>query len=82
MEMVYNQQTKALAFFPSLGIQEMVGLETPSPQTIFQQQLRGNRLNMLSNPVVKKLLMSHQNQKLLIKTKLMQAGTPGFFFQQ
>ena len=47
MEMVCNQQTKALAFLPSLGIQEMVGLESLSPQTIFQQQLHSNRTNMM-----------------------------------
>ena len=47
MEMVCNQQAKALAFLPSLGIQDMVGLETLRPQTIFQQQLHSNRINML-----------------------------------
>ena len=47
MEMVCNQQTKALAFLPSLGIQEVVGLETLNPHSIFQQQLHSNRINML-----------------------------------
>lgn len=47
MEMVCNQRTKGLACLPSLGIREMVGLETLSPQTIFQQQLHSNRINML-----------------------------------
>lgn len=42
-----NPETKVLAFPLSLGIQEMAGLQTWSPQTIFQQQLHSNKIHTL-----------------------------------
>lgn len=59
-----NQQTQALAVLPPLGIHEMVGLETPSPQTVFQQHSNRGELG------------SQNYCDLIIKTRVMTAGHP------
>lgn len=72
MEMVCHRQTKALAFLPPPGIQEMVGLETLSLRTSCHQQLHGNGIHTL--------LTQHSQtvHALLIKTEVMIAGVPDF----
>lgn len=71
MATVYNQQTQALAFLPSLGIHKMVGLETLSPQTVFQQ-LHSNQIHTRQTQQPK------ITRAVFIKTRVMTAGTSGF----